>query len=453
MLSIFSRTAMRCAFAMLSFPACAEAQSLTPLPQQLFDPPVYRTKPRALERTDPKSPSGVLTLTQALRRALAANPRLTAAERDIGIAGGKRLQANAIPNPELSFELDNAFGSGDYRGTRAAETTLQLSQLIELGGKRQARVAAGTADVDNARWQRAALSLEIVSETAVAFFNVLGGQRKVQIYDVQIASLERLTPLLQRRVEAGASSPAETARAQLAADLVRAERERARTALAIARRELATATGATAPDFAQVAGDLGRIGRPPPLPEILRSLESNPQLARWTAVRAQRDAELLSARLKSVPDVRVGVGWRHFRDTNDNAVRVGASIAIPVWDQNLGGIQEAGEARAKTEAERAINRNVLILTLGKAYESLVGAAREAEILRVSALPNARRAIEAIESGYAQGRFTLLEVLDAQNAAAQAALRELEALVNFHTAVATLEGLTGTALGLNREVSR
>ena len=76
-----------------------------------------------------------LTLPQALQRALAANPRLTEADREVGMAAGRRLQAGAIPNPEISFELDNAFGTGDLRGLTSAETTLQLSQLIELGGK------------------------------------------------------------------------------------------------------------------------------------------------------------------------------------------------------------------------------------------------------------------------------------------------------------------------------
>jgi len=49
--------------------------------------------------------SRVISLPQALQRALAANPRLTAAERDIGIAGGVCIQAGALPNPEASFEL------------------------------------------------------------------------------------------------------------------------------------------------------------------------------------------------------------------------------------------------------------------------------------------------------------------------------------------------------------
>ncbi len=282
--------------------------------------------------------TGALSLTRALQRALAANPRLTAAERDIGVAAGRRIQSGAIPNPELSFELDNVFGTGDYRGTRAAETTLQLSQLVELGAKRQARIAAGTAELDGAYWQRAAVRLEVLSETAIAFFNVLSAQRRVQIFDAQIASLARLLPLLQRRVDAGASSPAEIARAQVAADLVRAERERALTELSIARRELAVLMGTNNPDFRSVLGDLSNVGRPPPFQTLLRAIESNPQLIRWTAVRAQRDAELLTARLKPVPDVRLAAGWRHFRETNDNAVRLGISIPIPVWDQNRGAI-------------------------------------------------------------------------------------------------------------------
>jgi cobalt-zinc-cadmium efflux system outer membrane protein len=389
---------------------------------------------------------GVLTLTRALHRAVAGNPKLAVASREIGIATGKRIQAGAIPNPEVSFELDNAFGSGDYRGLRSAETTVQLSQAIELGIKRDARIAVGSAELESARWQFTATRLEILSDTAVAFFNVLAGQRKVQLFDAQVASLDRLAPLLQRRVDAGASSPGEIARINLAADLLRAERERARTALAIHRRELAMLMGAARVDFSYVTGDFSRIGKPVTFAILLQRLERNPQLIRWTAVRAQRDAELLSARLKPIPDIKVELAWRHFR-------RIGASIPIPVWDQNLGGITEAQAARAKVEAERAVNKATLILTLAKAYDTLSGALREIALLRNSAIPNAQRAVETIEGGYSQGRYTLLEVLDVQTTAAQAVLREQEALTSFHTSVATIEGLTGVSLTLTRERGR
>jgi cobalt-zinc-cadmium efflux system outer membrane protein len=394
-----------------------------------------------------------ISLAQALQRTLAANPRLSAAERDIGIATGLKVQAGALPNPDLSFEVDKALGSGIFQGFRAAETNLQLSQLVELGGKREARVAAGEAGIGTAAWQRRATRLEVLSETAIAFITIVSLQRRGEIYDEQIASLDQLIPLLQKRVQEGASSPAETLRAQVAADLFRVDRERARTELATARRDLAILMGDPTPRFGEAVGRLSNIGQPPAFQSVLQAIEANPQLMRWTAVTAQRNAELILARLKPVPDVLLSAGWRHFQETNDNAVKLGVSIPLPVFDQNSGNIIAAEEALARTGAERAINKLVLISVAGRAYDALNGALAELKLLRASVIPNARNAAETIQSGYLQGRFTLLELLDIRGSVLQALLREQEALQNFHIAVATIEGLVGTPFSLTRESSR
>jgi len=397
--------------------------------------------------------SQTLSLQTALQRALAANPRLTAAERDVGIASGQRIQAGALINPEVSYEQDNSLGSGAYRGTRSAESTLQISQLFELFGKREARMAVGQAGVDTAEIQRKAIRLEVLSETAVAYLSVLGAQRRIQILAEQVAQIDRITPLLQRRVEAGASSQAETGRAEVASSLVKADRERVRSLLASARRELAVLMGDTAPKFSAVSGRLDATGRPPSFGAVVAAIDANPQLVRWTAVYAQRNAELLQARLRPYPDLRVGAGWRHYNETADNAVRLSISAAIPVFDQNQGNILSAQESLAKTRAEREANRNALIVIAGRAYDSLQGALRELAILRETAIPKSRQASDAILEGYGQGRFSLLEVLDAQASVAQARLREQEAQQNFHIAVATIEGLVGNPFALARESAR
>ena len=89
-----------------------------------------------------------ITLGQALSWIGAANPRLAVADRDIRIAGGRRIQSAAIPNPEIALTVENVAGTGPYRGTRSAETTLQLGQLIEFPGKRDARITAASAETD-----------------------------------------------------------------------------------------------------------------------------------------------------------------------------------------------------------------------------------------------------------------------------------------------------------------
>lgn len=394
-----------------------------------------------------------ISLPQALQRALATNPRLTAAERDVGVATGQRIQAGALLNPEVSYEQDDSFGTGIYGGTKSAQTTLQISQAFEWFGKREARIAAGAAGVETAAIQRQAVRLEILSETAIAFLTVLGAQRRIQILDEQVAALDKLTPLLQRRIEAGASSPAETGRAEVASALVKADRERHRSTLASARRDLAVLMGDTTPKFTSVTGRLDATGRPPSFQSVVAAIDANPQLVRWTAVYAQRNAELLLARLKPYPDVRVAAGWRHFNETKDDAVRLSLSVPIPIFDQNQGNILSAQENLAKTRAEREANRNTLIVIAGRAYDSLQGSLRELAILREVATPKAQQAAQAISDGYGQGRYTLLEVLDAQASVALARLREQEALQNFHVAVATIEGLVGNPFSLARESSR
>ncbi|MGT2440844.1 divalent metal ion exporter subunit IhpA [Bradyrhizobium betae] len=399
------------------------------------------------------SHSQTLNLGAALQRALATSPRLTAAERDIGIATGQRIQAGALLNPELSYEQDNSFGSGIYRGTKSAETTLQISQLFELFGKREARIAAGQAGVEGTTIERKAVRLQILSETAIAFLNVLGLQRRIQILDEQVAALERLTPLLQRRVDAGASSPAETGRAEVAAALVKADRERTKANLASARRELAVLMGDTSPKFGTVSGRLDATTRAPSFQTVIAAIDANPQLVRWNAVYAQRNAELLLARLRPYPDVRLSAGWRHYNETNDDAVRLSVSVPIPIFDQNQGNILSAQQNLAKTRAEREANRNTLIVVAGRAYDNVQGSLRELGILRNSGIPKAQAASSEIEQGYGAGRFSLLEVLDAQANVTQARLREQEALQNYHVAVATIEGLVGNPFALARESAR
>jgi len=383
--------------------------------------------------------NATLTLPKALWQAVNANPRIAVAERNIGMADGRRQQAKAMPNPTAGFEVDN-FSPGPSDNVGALETTLTLSQLIELGGKRDARVSAALGDFDAARWEREAAKLELLSETTLAFVEAVSVQRRIILLDRQAAALEKLVPLMQRRVEAGASSPAEVSRVQAAVGLTRLDRERARLALAVAKRELAALMGRDMPEFTNVSGDLGRIVRPAPLQALLKTIDDNPQLMRWTAIRAQRDGNLLVARLKPIPDVTASIGWRYYQENGENAIRLGVSMPIPVFDRNRGAIREAQENSQKVHSERAVNRLALVAVVAKAYDTATSQLQQLDLLRKSILPTARAALATIEAGYGQGRFTLLEILDAYRTVADAELMEYDALTSFHMAVATIEGL-------------
>ncbi|WP_261403544.1 TolC family protein [Chenggangzhangella methanolivorans] len=89
------------------------------------------------------------------------------------------------------------------------------------------------------------------------------------------------------------------------------------------------------------------------------------------------------------------------------------------------------------------------MLVGNAYETLRGSYDEARLTRANVLPVAREAWDSIRSGYGEGRYSLLELLDARAALSEASLKEIDALVSFHSSLASLEGLTGSALVLSR----
>ena len=395
-----------------------------------------------------RAATGPLTLRQALQQVANGSPRLDIADRNIGMAEGRRQQANKLPNPTVGIEVDN-FAPGNSENVGGAETTLMLSQLIELGGKRDARVSAALGDADAMRWEKDAARLELLSETTLAFVEALQVQRRIQILERQAATLEKLVPLMQRRVDAGASSPSEVTRTQTAVGMTRLERERARLAFAVARRDLGALMGRDTPDFTAVTGDFSRLVRPAALDLLIKAIDDNPQLMRWTAIRAQRDGELLVARLKPIPDVTASLGWRYYSDTGQSAIRLGVSMPFPVLDRNRGGIAEAQENSRKVHAERATNRLALIAVVAKAHDTANNQLQQLDLIRKTILPAARQTYATIEAGYGQGRFTVLEILDAYRAVADAELMEHEALTSFHSAVATIEGLTASPVNLAR----
>ena len=149
-----------------------------------------------------ENPAGTLTLCQALRLALLQNPELAAFDTETRVAEARVLQAGLRPNPTLFLEADNLTGSGAYRDTRQTETTVQLSQLIELGGKRAARLRVAARGRDFAGFDYQAKRLEVLSLTAQAFIQALTTQERIALAEESVRLVEGLVPAIRQLAEA-----------------------------------------------------------------------------------------------------------------------------------------------------------------------------------------------------------------------------------------------------------
>ena len=250
---------------------------------------------------------------------------------------------------------------------------------------------------------------------------------------------------VQARVTAGKVSPIQEVKAQVALSTTQIQYQQAENNLKAAYRRLASFWGSLTPRFKRVTGPLYQIAHVPSFETLAERMQTNPDLARWAAEMTQRTAAVDLEEANAVPDLRVGAGARWFEETNDNSFVLEFSIPIQLFDRNQGGLAEARHRLAKAKAERRAVELKLNAALASGYTLLANAHSRVTSLKTIILPGARTAFEAINEGYRFGKFGYLEVLDSQRTWFNARSHFLDALSNYHKAVADVERLTGQAV--------
>ncbi len=359
------------------------------------------------------------------------------------------LQAGLLPNPELGFALEEFAGSGERRSLDSAQSTLQISQPILLGGKRAKKVRVAGLERDLAGWDYEAKRLDVLTDVAKAFVEVLAAQEQVALVKELVEVARTVFQTAMDRVKAGKVSPLEETKASVQLTNTQIELEKAQRGLEAARKRLSALWGQTAATFRRAEGRLEEVSPIPSSEQIERLIAKNPDVARWVKEMEQRSAALDLEKAKAIPDVTISAGWQRFGDTRDNAAIVGVSIPLPLFDRNQGGVLEAKSKEAKAREESRAAELKAHAALADAYQSLSSSLAAASGLKEQVLPAARLAFETAQEGYREGKFSFLDVLDAQRTLFETRGKYIEALAGYHKARAEVERLIGEPLDAAR----
>lgn len=376
-----------------------------------------------------------LTLDAALQSAFANNPDLAAAQWEIDIAQGGRQQAGLIPNPVASWDAEDT-----RRNSRT--TTIKLSQTLELGGKRGARIDVATRAQD-----AAALTLEqrrngLRAEVIDSYFGALRAQERLDLAQRSMALAERGLVVANGRVTAGKSSPVEATRAQVQLSETRLELNRAQIGLTDAYRRLAASTGSATANFQAVANQSQAT---PPLPasaQLLSRLEQTTEL-RLAELQIQQSEDSVGLeKAERIPNLDVSIGSQYDASVRERVNVVGVSMPIPLFNRNQGNIlaascradqardlRNAAELRLRTETRQALDL----------WET---ANTEVQAFNQQIFPAAQRAVDSATRGFEMGKFNFLEVLDAQRTLIAARTQYLTATAQATDAWVRIERIYG-----------
>lgn len=381
-----------------------------------------------------------LTLERALQSAFAHNPNLAAAQWEIGVAEGDRQQAGLIPNPQVSWEAE------DTR-RRSRTTTLMLSQPLELGGKRGARIEVAERAQDAASIELERRRNELRADVIQAFYSSTTAQQRLSLTEQSLLLAERGLRVAQGRINAGKAAPVEAMRAQVQLSQVRLQLRRAERDQATAYQQLAQVTGAPQATFTRAEEPTSA------LPAIASSqilLDRLPDTAELRLARLQinqKEASLGLEKALRIPDLTVSIGSQYSETDRERVNLLGVSMPIPLFNRNQGNVLAA--ARRTDQARDLRNASELRLRseVQSGLDQWATANTEVNAFNQVILPAAQSAVDSATRGFEMGKFNFLDVLDAQRTLFEARSQYLQAVADATDAWVRIERIYGDTRAL------
>ncbi|MDQ0978912.1 TolC family protein [Pseudomonas synxantha] len=376
-----------------------------------------------------------LTLDAALQTAFANNPDLAAAQWEIDIAQGGRQQAGLIPNPVASWDAEDT-----RRNSRT--TSIKLSQTLELGGKRGARIELATRAQD-----AAALTLEqrrnvLRAEVIDSYYGALRAQERLDLAQRSMALAERGLEVANGRVSAGKSSPVEAIRAQVQVSEIRLELNRAQIGLSDAYRQLAARTGSAATDFEALATQNTFAPALPAAAQLLARLEQTAELRLAELNIVQNEVSVGLEKAQRIPDLDVSIGSQYDASVRERVNLVGVSMPIPLFNRNQGNILAASRRTDQARDLRNATELRLRTETRQALDLWQTANTEVRAFNQQVLPAAQSAVDSATRGFEMGKFNFLDVLDAQRTLIAARTQYLTATAQATDAWVRIERIYG-----------
>ncbi len=441
---------------------CVRAVAANSLPQA--------PQPTAQTSTANPSSPGAITLSQAIALALRSDPAYAGA---VATSGSARIDA-ALSRSAL---LPNADAHGQYLytqpngvrnqagqiGSQAAPRFIANNAIREYAAQLLVNETLSFAALANYQHARAlatqsAADLEsahrdLVARVVAAYFGVLSANEKVNVAQRALDEAKAFVDLTQKLESGREVAHADVVKADLSYQQRQREFGDATLAAEKARLDLGVLLFPDPRTPYTLAAE-GQIGEPLPDRATIETEagNNNPDLRSAVAALHAAHSDVYAARAGYFPALAFNYTWGidapQFAVNGPDAVRnlgYSASVGLdfPVWDW-FATHDRIRQSELKEKAAQAALTNMqrtLIAQLDEFYNEARVATDQVASLQTS-VDTARESLRLTRLRYSAGEALALEVVDAENALAQAESALADGRVRAQVARANLQTLTG-----------
>ena len=397
--------------------------------------------------------AGPLTLDEAVTAALKNHPQVVESKENLNGAEARTGQALANYYPQINIAADWSRGRSFFAVKESVlnadvnTDALYLKQTIYDFGRTAGAVEAARGNSAAAAETLAVTRQDIAFRVRAAYYLLLAAEKQVVAVRETVRGREAVYRQAQEFFNQGIRAKVDVTRAEANMFAARTSLIRAENNLEIARVELANAMGVPSlEDRTLVEPVTASVAVPERNRVQIEAFANRAELKRLNALKGAAAANLKTARSGYLPilsgTANVGYADRDF-PPGGNVWAVGLNLTVPLFS-GFSTVEQEKEAVASLRAVEA-QRNDQKLQIVKDVDSAWLGVREASarILSTEKEEAAARENRTLSMGrYQEGVGNIIEVTDAQSQALDAETAHIQAIYDYHTALARLDRAVG-----------
>jgi len=389
----------------------------------------------------------IVTLNDAVSLFLQQNLNLVAARYDIDTVDAEKLSAGVRPNPSITVGTSGI--PLKFNGPFFLQQTFayNISQDLELGGKREKRITAAEANSELARAQFQMVVWQVTNDVKKKFYTVLLNQALLNLARENQKTFADIVDRTTQVFKAGEISGLDLQRLQIEkfkfdTDLANSERD-----YELALRDLRLVLGGDyrAMDI-EVAGaaDYYQSYQFSLADLQTKAFGARPDLKAAQVAERAAEASIRLQEAQKIPNLTVSAGVNQDFVGGSN-YNFGVGITLPVSDRN-----QTERAKAQIEKKKAQNQQQLLTNqiaseVDKALVAVDLQKRRVELYRTGVLTKVNDIQTSTEFALKAGENSVLDLLDAIRTRRDTLAGFYQTIFDYQSALLDLELATATPL--------
>lgn len=373
----------------------------------------------------PVSTFAQLPLVQIQRQAYLLDPQLQYLIRQNETDHLRVQQSGRLSNPEIAIQADN-LGNSSLKDLDGPAYAIQLNQAVPLSDKRSIKTAIAKNQQANTALIIQQRKAQLNSDVRLCLANWYTSIKQFELgrKDFEIAQSQAV--LLQEKYKAG--------------KVVISDAQRAQALLVESAKKLDFLQFQVQQNRNSCSVLAGEVGQQPLILTVDYPNQQTIPLSQQIAVFVQQQASLQQrlAAAERISDVTLSVGTRRYQQTGDQVLLLGASMPIPVFDQNRVKLAEAVNQLAQANDMLELQGKRLAIQLSNARQRLDSNQQLLLALDQTVIPASEESLRIAQLAYQAGKTGLLEWIDARRTWREAQERRLEIWLNIQQSIAEIE---------------